>query len=217
MAEPKHMNFLNKFLPPGWHPELLNLKITGVVSDSRQVKPGCVFVAIAGESQDGHEYIDRAIEQGAVLIIGERDLSRSLKVPYLNLHTSGRKILAGLAAEYHGNPSLSLVMVGVTGTSGKTTTSYLIESILKASGHKVGVIGTVNIRYESTVIPSALTTPGPVELQGILQQMKDAGCTAIVMEVSSHALKQARLASIAFDSMVFTNLSPEHLDFHKDM
>lgn len=108
-------------------------------------------------------------------------------------------------------------MVGVTGTSGKTTTTYLIESVLKAAGHAVGVIGTVNFRFGEKVYPSTHTTPGAVELQKLLSEMRRDGCTAVVMEVSSHALKQDRSAFIAFDGVVFTNLTPEHLDFHPDM
>ncbi len=128
-----------------------------------------------------------------------------------------RWALARMASHFYGNPSCGMLVVGVTGTSGKTTTTYLIESILKAAGHHVGVIGTVNMRHGEKIIPSQLTTPGSVELQRVLAQMKTEGCTAVVMEVSSHALKQHRTACIAFDGVVFTNLSPEHLDFHADM
>jgi UDP-N-acetylmuramoyl-L-alanyl-D-glutamate--2,6-diaminopimelate ligase len=108
-------------------------------------------------------------------------------------------------------------MVGITGTSGKTTTTYMVESILQAAGHRVGVIGTVNFRVDGKVLPSTHTTPGSEELQALLRQMKNAGCTVVVMEVSSHALKQHRTAGIAFDAVAFGNLTPEHLDFHADM
>jgi UDP-N-acetylmuramyl-tripeptide synthetase len=139
-----------------------------------------------------------------------------LSIPYIQVRDS-RKALARVAAHFYGNPSHSLLMIGVTGTSGKTTTTYLIESILKAAGHEVGVIGTVNFRYGSKIFDSTHTTPAAVELQRLLSEMKFAGCTAVVMEVSSHSLKQHRTSFIAFDGMVFTNLSPEHLDFHTDM
>jgi UDP-N-acetylmuramoyl-L-alanyl-D-glutamate--2,6-diaminopimelate ligase len=122
-----------------------------------------------------------------------------------------------MAANFYGHPSHAMTMIGVTGTSGKTTTTYLCEAMLKASGHRVGVLGTVNVRFGDRVYPATHTTPGAVELQGFLARMQADGCTAVVMEVSSHALKQHRSATIAFDAMVFTNLSPEHLDFHPDM
>ena len=149
-------------------------------------------------------------------MIGEDAAPADLKTPYLQVLNS-RLALARLASAFYGHPSRALKMIGVTGTSGKTSTTYLLESILHAHALKSGVIGTVSIRYGDTIIPSQLTTPGPVELQEILARMRDAGCKAVVMEVSSHALTQRRVAGIAFDVMVFNNLSPEHLDFHRDM
>ncbi|MGK5089042.1 UDP-N-acetylmuramoyl-L-alanyl-D-glutamate--2,6-diaminopimelate ligase [Bdellovibrionota bacterium FG-2] len=186
------------------------LNPTRITSDSREVIPGCAFFAIAGLSQDGHQFIPTAKQQGAIMTVGE-------KPPADFIVPDSRLALAQAAAEFHHNPTHGMLVFGVTGTSGKTTTTYLIESILKAAGHKVGVIGTVNFRFDEKILPSTHTTPGPVELQALLAQMKSSGCTAVVMEVSSHALKQHRVACIAFDSVVFTNLSPEHLDFHSDM
>jgi UDP-N-acetylmuramoyl-L-alanyl-D-glutamate--2,6-diaminopimelate ligase len=197
-------------------PEILNSVVLGVTSDSRQVQPGVIFVAFPGEVQDGHKFIAEVECKGALCILGERDLEHPTKVPYLKVF-NGREALAQLAADYYGNPSGSLLMIGVTGTSGKTTTTYVLESILQAAGHRVGVIGTINFRFGSKVFPSSHTTPGPVELQKLLFDMKVAGCSAVVMEISSHALKQHRADFIAFDGMIFTNLSSEHLDFHKDM
>ncbi|MEO5970204.1 MAG: UDP-N-acetylmuramoyl-L-alanyl-D-glutamate--2,6-diaminopimelate ligase [Bdellovibrionia bacterium] len=188
-------------------------EVTGITSDSREVQPGFIFVAIQGGSQDGRQFIDTAIQRGAILILGEDDTAH---VPYIRIKDV-RCALAALAAEFYGNPSLSLLIIGVTGTSGKTTTTYLLESILQAAGHHVGMIGTISFRFGAKVFPSTHTTPGPVELQRLLFQMKEEGCTAVVMEVSSHALKQKRVNSISFDGMIFTNLSPEHLDFHPDM
>lgn len=194
-----------------------SVRFSRVTSDSREVKPGCAFVAVKGSSQDGHAYIDQAISDGALVVLGEEpcrwDLSGAVYVQVEN----SRRTLARLAAELEGNPSASLLMVGVTGTSGKTTTTFLIESILKAAGHRVGLIGTVLFRLGDQGYPSTHTTPGPVELQRLLSRMKEDGCTAAVMEVSSHALKQYRADGIRFDGVVFTNLSPEHLDFHKTM
>jgi len=194
----------------------LSSSVVGVTSDSRQVAPGSVFVAIRGGSQDGHQFIADVQERGACLVVGEDLAPRGLQIPYLKV-ADPRKALAELASSFFDHPSRSLLMIGVTGTSGKTTTTYLLEAILTAAGHRVGVIGTVNFRFGSRIFPSTHTTPGAVELQGLLAEMKKAGCTAVVMEVSSHALKQERTAQIAFDGVLFTNLSPEHLDFHPDM
>lgn len=196
--------------------EDLTSQITSVTSDSRDVKPGSLFVAVRGATQDGHQFIPQALKQGAALIIGEKPHPVDGSVPYVQV-ADVRKALAQLGANFYGNPSQKMIVVGVTGTSGKTTTTYLVESILKAADFEVGVIGTINFRYKGKVMPSTHTTPGAVELQRMLAEMKAAGCNAVVMEVSSHALKQNRTANIAFDAVVFTNLSREHLDFHPDM
>ena len=193
-----------------------NLGAKGVTSDSRKISPGIIFVAHRGVSQDGHDFLKAADSAGAVALVGERAISEKLNAPYFQV-PDGREALAELAAHFSGNPSHALLMVGVTGTSGKTTTTYMIEALLMAAGHRVGVIGTVNFRYPGKIIDSSHTTPGSVELQALLAEMKSAGCTAVVMEVSSHALKQKRVEHIAFDAVVFTNLSREHLDFHPDM
>lgn len=194
----------------------LALPITGVTSDSREVKPGFAFVAIRGTGADGHHFIPKAQQAGAAVAIGEEELPAGALPPYVRVGDS-RLALARLASTFHGNPSHRMLVVGVTGTSGKTTTTYLIESILRADDQKVGVIGTVNVRFGGKELPASHTTPGAVELHRTLAEMRDAGCTAAVMEVSSHALKQHRVAFVAFDAMVFTNLSPEHLDYHPDM
>lgn len=212
------MRLVKEFFPAEWLSQLdskvQDLSVLGVTADSRQVKPGMVFVATRGESQDGHRFIAQAHQAGAAITVGE-DAAPS-NMPYVQV-PNGRLALARLASSFYKNPSHSMLMVGVTGTSGKTTTSYLAESLLKAAGHHVGLIGTVTFRYKDKVIDSTHTTPGAAELQKLLAEMRDAGCTAVVMEVSSHALKQHRAAYLAFDAMIFTNLSPEHLDFHPDM
>jgi UDP-N-acetylmuramoyl-L-alanyl-D-glutamate--2,6-diaminopimelate ligase len=194
--------------------------LRAVTADSRSTKAGTAFVAVRGGTQDGHRFIAQAARDGASLIVGEEPPSAHRDalggVPYVQVPDS-RLALAFLAAELAGHPSHAMTMVGVTGTSGKTTSTYLIESVLAAAGHRVGVIGTVNFRMGGKVYPSTHTTPGAPELQKLLAEMRGDGCTAVVMEVSSHALKQHRAAFIAFDAVVFTNLSPEHLDFHPDM
>ncbi|MFL5815467.1 MAG: UDP-N-acetylmuramoyl-L-alanyl-D-glutamate--2,6-diaminopimelate ligase [Bdellovibrionia bacterium] len=212
------MRRIEEFFPGEWLSKLDSkvraLSVQGVTADSRQVKPGMIFVATRGESQDGHRFIAQAHQSGASLIVGEDPVPAG--IPYLQV-ANGRLALARLAAAFYDNPSHAMLMVGVTGTSGKTTTSYLVESILKAAGHHVGLIGTVAFRYKDKVIDSTHTTPGAAELQRLLAEMRDAGCTAVVMEVSSHSLKQHRAAYLAFDAMIFTNLTPEHLDYHPDM
>jgi len=196
-------------------PQIDATRITGVTSDSREVKAGYIFVAIPGTAQDGHSYIKTAADQGALLLIGE-EAQKNLVAPYCVVPDS-REALAMLASAFYENPSEKMMILGVTGTSGKTTTTYLLESILKAAGKKTAVIGTVNFRFGEKVYPSTHTTPGPVELQKLLVEMLSDGCDSVVMEVSSHALKQKRVFGISFAGAIFTNLSPEHLDFHLDM
>lgn len=200
--------------------DLNTLDLKAVTADSRAIQPRTAFVAVRGVQSDGHQYIEQAVQAGAALIVGEDPLATHASVlrntPYVEVADS-RLALAYLAAQLSGNPSHAMTVVGVTGTSGKTTTTYLIEAVLKSAGHRVGVIGTVNFRLGNKIYPSTHTTPGAPELQQLLAEMRSDGCTAVVMEVSSHALKQQRAAFVAFDAVVFTNLSPEHLDFHPDM
>ncbi|MBI3535823.1 MAG: UDP-N-acetylmuramoyl-L-alanyl-D-glutamate--2,6-diaminopimelate ligase [Deltaproteobacteria bacterium] len=197
-------------------------KINNITSDSRCVSDGSIFVAVRGESLDGHDYILQAIHAGACCIIGElrffklKHIFKKNNFSYIQVKNS-RKTLALLASKFYDNPSHKMLLIGVTGTSGKTTVTYLLESILKSAGYCVGVIGTINTRYKTKVLPAALTTPDPIELQKTMYEMKASGCDAIVMEVSSHALKQDRVLGLAFDAMAFTNLSSEHLDYHKNM
>jgi UDP-N-acetylmuramoyl-L-alanyl-D-glutamate--2,6-diaminopimelate ligase len=189
-------------------------EFTSITSDSREVKSGTLFVAVVGLSSDGHDFIEQAVKQGATAIVGER--TYDVSVPIVVVKDS-REALGELATSFYHDPSHSLKMLAVTGTSGKTTTTYILESILQEAGFQVGVIGTVNFRFGKKVYPSTHTTPGAVELQRLLAEMKNDGVTHVVMEVSSHALKQHRVHGISFDVMGFTNLTPEHLDFHSDM
>jgi UDP-N-acetylmuramoyl-L-alanyl-D-glutamate--2,6-diaminopimelate ligase len=175
-----------------------------------QVKENSIFVAIRGQNFDGHEKIDEVLATGASLIFSEI----SHPDPRVIEVRDSRLALAYLAAAQSEYTTRNLIVCGVTGTSGKTTTTFILESILKSAGHKVGLIGTVEIRLDGKAIPSTHTTPGPEDLHRILKEMKEMGCTAVIMEVSSHALVQSRVAGVFFDALGFTNLSPEHLDFH---
>jgi UDP-N-acetylmuramoyl-L-alanyl-D-glutamate--2,6-diaminopimelate ligase len=199
-------------------PALRGGTVSVVTSNSEDVRPESVFVAIPGTKVDGHTFIESAKANGARLMIGERDGAEFgltneeyLRVP------DARLALGLLASQFEGNPSREMQVIGITGTSGKTTTSFIVEAILRAAGMSVGLIGTVAYRIDGREIPSTHTTPGPVELHRLLREMRKAGCGAVVMEVSSHALKQHRTAGLAFDGVAFTNLSPEHLDYHPDM
>lgn len=192
------------------HPLVTDSDIQFVTSDHRRCAPGALFVAIRGTQVDGHAFLDDARSRGAVATLGE-------EAPVDILVKDSRLALSLAAAALHDWPTRFMKVVGVTGTSGKTTTTYLVESILAQAGQKVGVIGTVNFRVAGKVIPSTHTTPGPVELQALLADMRREGCTAVVMEVSSHALKQRRAAGVLFDAVAFSNLTPEHLDYHPDL
>ncbi|MBC7385749.1 MAG: hypothetical protein H7301_06260, partial [Cryobacterium sp.] len=206
------------FIERDFSPKLLDTTITKVTSDSRAVGEGTLYVAVVGTLVDGHSFLPEVFEKGVTFVIGERSAAE-LGVPadrYLQV-TDSRLALGLVASEMERNPSREMLMIGITGTSGKTTISYLVESILRAAGKKVGLIGTVAYRLDGVEIPSTHTTPGPVELQQLLHRMHFEGATAVVMEVSSHALKQSRAAGVAFDGGIFTNLSAEHLDYHPDM
>ena len=191
--------------------------ITGVAYDSRKVAPGDLFVAIPGLRQDGRRYIEDAIRRGAAAVVLEgadalagRPLGRVL-VP------SSRAALARLADAYYGHPSASLTAVGITGTNGKTTTSFLVEALFRGRGERTGLIGTIEYRIGDERVPAGQTTPEAVELQSLMRRMLQAGVTALAMEVSSHALELSRVDGTEFDVAVFTNLTQDHLDFHGTM
>lgn len=196
--------------------DLENIKISGLSYDSRKVKSGDVFVAIPGLHVDGYDFIEQAIKNGAKVVVAEKDFEAIDGVKKI-IVKDARKKLAELASNFYGNPSKKLKMIGVTGTNGKTTTAYLIESILNSAGHKTGLIGTVETKILGRSIDSSMTTPESLELQAILSQMVEKGVTHVVMEVSSHSLAQDRVFGIEFDAVIFTNLTHDHLDFHKTM
>lgn len=194
----------------------LNLEIAGIAYDSRQVKPGDLFVAIRGHRSDGHAFVDGAVEKGAVAVAVEALTGCDAKVATV-LVSDSRKALSKLALAFYANPFKHVTLIGITGTSGKTTTTYLLESMVKAAGGKPGVLGTVNYRYSDKKIPAPVTTPESLDLIRLSREMVDHGVSHIVMEVSSHALDQGRTRDCPFNVAVFTNLSRDHLDYHKTM
>jgi UDP-N-acetylmuramoyl-L-alanyl-D-glutamate--2,6-diaminopimelate ligase len=190
--------------------------VTSVTFDSREVGPGSVFVALRGLKTDGTEFVPDAIARGAVAVVAESADPADAPIPWLRV-PDARLALAALAAIVFGHPSDKLVLVGITGTNGKTTTSYLLASIFEAAGIKCGRIGTVGYQIAGREIDAVRTTPEAPELQRMLRDMVAAGCGACVMEVSSHALALRRVDYLHFSAAIFTNLTRDHLDFHRDM
>jgi UDP-N-acetylmuramoyl-L-alanyl-D-glutamate--2,6-diaminopimelate ligase len=194
----------------------MDIAVEDISYHSNRVKKGDLFVAIPGTKRDGHHYITESIRRGARAVIVEQIPPGPLDIPVVSVADT-RKALAQISAEFFSHPSRELTLVGITGTNGKTTTSYVIESILKAGGREVGVIGSINYRIRGKERPAPTTTPQSYDLQRLLREMITDGVQDVVMEVSSHALDQGRVRGCHFDVGVFTNLSPEHLDYHKDM
>ena len=192
----------------------LSREITGICYDSRAVKPGNLFVAICGYDTDGHKYIPMALEKGAACVLCEKAPAEG---EYVRLSDT-RRGLALAGANWYGNPAGEMTMIGITGTNGKTTTTYLVKHILEdCLGAKVGLVGTIQNMIGDEVLHTERTTPESLELQALFRHMADAGCTHVVMEVSSHALSLHRVDGVTFDVGVFTNLTQDHLDFHKTM
>lgn len=189
--------------------------ITGVTADSRAVKPGDLFVALSGTKTDGHQFAHEAIKKGAAAVLAERPVSGAQAPVFVTPNT--RKGLALVAGNFYGNPARDLVLLGVTGTNGKTTTAWLVESICAAGMSSVGLFGTIEVRYSGTRQVPSHTTPDPVELHRTLRAMVDAGVDTVVMEVSSHAIAQDRVHGLTFRAAGFTNLTRDHLDYHKDL
>ena len=192
-----------------------DVEISGICDDTRQMQPGCLFAALPGYKTDGHRYIDQALERGAAAVVCQRPPDRP--GPWLVVRDS-RAALAAIAANWFGHPARRLTVVGVTGTNGKTTTTYLLKWVLEQTlGAKVGLIGTNQNLIGNTPLPAHRTTPESWEVQKLLAEMVEAGCTHAVMEVSSHALVLHRVDGIPFAAGIFTNLTQDHLDFHKTM
>ena len=191
-----------------------DLEIPYVRYSSREVQPGDLFVAVVGYVTDGHKYIPDAVSRGASVILCQTPPTE--EVPWVQV-ASTRQALAQLGANFYGHPAEAMKMIGVTGTNGKTSVTYLLKSMLEQTGAKVGLIGTICNLIGEEELPTERTTPESFELQGILAQMRDKGCTHVVMEVSSHALYLDRVATIDYTVGAFTNLTEDHLDFHHTM
>ena len=193
----------------------LAVSVTGITDDSRQAKPGMVFVAVQGERVDGHRFLPQVLKAGVAAVVVQQP-EASGAIPAIRVKDS-RKVLGLLGSRFHGDPSSRLRMVGVTGTNGKTTITYLSKAVLESAGRKVGLIGTVAYQIGEERLPASHTTPGALELQALLSRMVSAGMDVAVMEVSSHALALDRTVGCEYDVAVFTNLTQDHLDFHRDM
>ncbi|MCX7715615.1 MAG: UDP-N-acetylmuramoyl-L-alanyl-D-glutamate--2,6-diaminopimelate ligase, partial [Clostridia bacterium] len=194
-----------------------DIEVTGIAYDSRKVEPGNLFVCIKGFSQDGHSYAKAAAERGAAVIVAEDKIEVGIPVFYVD---DTRKAIAMLSSKFFGHPSRKFSLIGVTGTNGKTTVTYLIKSILECAGKRVGVIGTnQNIIGDKVLVTQSTTptTPNALELQKLFAEMADSGAEYVVMEVSSHALDLDRVYGCEFDVGIFTNITQDHLDFHKTM
>ncbi len=196
----------------------ISLDIANLQYDSRNVTAGDMFIAIVGFKTDGHHYIATAIENGATCVVlqeGKLDISCIREDVTVIVVKDTRKFMALAACNFYNHPSRDFKLIGVTGTKGKTTTTFMIKSILEKAGRKVGLIGTISNKIGDKELPSSRTTPESVDLQALFRQMADEECDVVVMEVSSHALALDRVYGSAFDIGVFTNLSEDHLDFHK--
>lgn len=191
------------------------LELTGISYDSRQVKPGQLFVAVTGFAADGHGFIPMAVEKGAAAILCEKPPEKD--IPYVQVENS-RKALALCSANFFGHPAEKMTFIGITGTNGKTSSTYLLKTVLeKTLGAKVGLVGTIQNMIGDQVLETERTTPESYELQKLFSEMAEAGCSHVIMEVSSHSLVLDRVAGIRFRVGVFTNLTQDHLDFHHTM
>ena len=193
----------------------LDREINAIAYDSRRVKPGSLFVALRGEKTDGSQFVEQAIAAGAEAVVSEVAEFRTRATNVVV--ADARVALADLAAAFYQHPARHLKIAGVTGTNGKTTTAFLLKHICDATMHRCGLIGTVRYEVGDRILPAARTTPESLDLQDLLWQMRSAGCKAVAMEVSSHALMQERVRGVEFDAAIFTNLTQDHLDYHKTM
>jgi UDP-N-acetylmuramoyl-L-alanyl-D-glutamate--2,6-diaminopimelate ligase len=190
--------------------------VNDLTIDSRTVRPGSLFICLKGIHTDGHQYIGKAVEQGAVAILAEEDVPPLSDAVVIQVPDT-QKVMVDLAPWFYDYPARKMRMIGITGTNGKTTTTNILRTLLANTGHKVGLIGTINVIIGDVVETSHNTTPDVVDLQKILYRMEQDGCDYVVMEVSSHALALNRVAGIEFDTAALTNITQDHLDFHGTM
>jgi UDP-N-acetylmuramoyl-L-alanyl-D-glutamate--2,6-diaminopimelate ligase len=191
-------------------------EIGALTCDSRRVRPGTLFFALHGAATDGHRFIEQAIAGGAAAVVLEDSAFAPAAVPWVRV-PDGRSVMARMAATFEGDPTAGLPLIGITGTNGKTTTTYIIEAILGAAGIPAAVLGTISYRFGTTCLEASHTTPESTELQAAFRQLAEAGAKAFVMEVSSHALEQRRVDGCHFDVGIFSNLTRDHLDYHGTM
>jgi UDP-N-acetylmuramoyl-L-alanyl-D-glutamate--2,6-diaminopimelate ligase len=192
-----------------------NVEVGHICFDSRQVKPGSLFIAVKGTQVDGHTYIDQVVASGARAVVCEHIPENTLKeVTYVVVPDSA-KALGFIASNFYDNPSAKLKLVAITGTNGKTTTVTLLHALFRKLGYNVGLLSTVNNKINEEIIPSTHTTPDAISLNALMKKMLDAGCTHCFMEASSHAIVQGRIAGIQFAGAVFSNITHDHLDYHK--
>src|SRR6266567_3330347 len=189
--------------------------VESIAYDSRRVQRNSLFAALRGEKTDGHQFIGQAIDKGASVIVAERQNNDPRATCLVVKNT--RTALADLAAAFYGHPARKLRLAAVTGTNGKTTTTFLIKHICERAGLRCGLVGTVRYEIGERILPAIRTTPESLDLQELLAQIVNAGCTAAAMEVSSHALAQNRTRGLEWNVAVFTNLTQDHLDFHATM
>lgn len=205
-----------KFFPEEYN-KFLEKEVTGIKYNSKEIVPSDVFVCLSGQHTDGILYIDEAVKNGAICIVADKQVEyKNGNILYILVEDT-KVALAKLASNFYGNPSKKMLLIGVTGTNGKTTITYLLESIFREAGYNPAVIGTINYRFNNKIYESKNTTPFSSDLQKLLYEMYVSGINVVMMEVSSHALSQGRVLECDFDVAVFTNLTPEHLDYHKDM
>ena len=193
-----------------------DIEVRGLANDSRAVQEGYLFVAVKGHDQDGHRYLAHAVDKGAHALVVEQAVKEFKDVTVIRVPDT-RVALPWLAATFYGYPANGIRLIGITGTNGKTTTSYLLESIWREAGIRVGLIGTISYRYNGNSIEAPLTTPDSPELLRIIREMRDAGITDIILEVSSHSLDQGRTMGFHWSRALFTNFSRDHLDYHVTM
>ena len=192
----------------------MDVEIDQLCVDSRKAAPGALFFCTPGLHMDAHDFAPQAVGLGAVALVVQRELA--LDVPQV-LVEDVRVAVSYIAAEYFGRPAEKLMMLGITGTKGKTTTSFLVKAIMEAAGVRTGLIGTVCAMIGDETIPNRLTTPDPIETQTLLRRMVDAGMDCVIMEVSAHALDMHRLAGMRFKVAAFSNFSQDHLDYFADL